>query len=335
MREILEKVMSGDLLNPLEGGMVFGAMMDGEISQAMMAAILVALRVRGETPQELATLADVMMERAVKIDPGATTLVDTCGTGGDNQSTLNISTLAALVVAGSGVPVAKHGNRSVSSSCGSADLLEGLGLNITMEPARVEASIREVGFGFLFAPVFHPAMAQAAPVRRELGIRTIFNLLGPLVNPAGVEYQVVGAPSRSAANIVAEAFKLLGKRRVLVIHGMEGLDEVSPEGETMVLEVAGESVGESRVSPSTWGYPCVALNRLVVEGPKEAVERAKVVLGGRDDPAVPAVLMEAALALYCVGAADNLGDAGRMAEDALHSGGAARVLKEAVDFSMS
>ena len=335
MREILEKVMSGNLLDPLEGGMVFGAMMDGQISQPMMAALLVALRIRGETPQELATLADVMMERAVRIDPGVTPMVDTCGTGGDNQSTLNISTLAALVVAGSGVPVAKHGNRSISSRCGSADLLEGLGLNVTLEPERVEASIRDVGFGFLFAPVFHPAMAQAAPVRRELGIRTIFNLLGPLVNPAGVEYQVVGAPSRSAANIVAEAFKLLGKRRVLVIHGMEGLDEVSPEGETIVLEVAGGSVSESRVSPSTWGYPCVALNRLVVDDREEAVERARVILGGGDDPAVEAVFMEAALALYCVGAAGDLKDAGRMAEETLRSGGAARVLQEAVDFSMS
>ena len=333
MKEALDKVLSGQPLEEAEGQAVFGAMMDGRVSPTVMAALLAGMRARGETPRELAALARVMMDRAVKVSPSRRPLVDTCGTGGDNQATVNVSTLAALVVAGTGVAVAKHGNRSVSSRCGSADVLEGLGLNLDLHPREVARSIDQVGFGFLFAPRFHPAMAHAAPVRKELGVRTIFNMLGPLVNPAGVEYQVVGTPTREGAYMMAQAFQLLGKKKVLIIHGLEGLDEVSPQGETLVLEVTQSGMGEFSLSPKVFGFPGVPLEEIRVSGKEEAVERARVILEGRDDPARYVVIMEAGLVLYAVGKASSPQEGACLAMDALEVGGALKVLERAVVFS--
>ncbi len=333
MRAILEKVLSGHVLDHREGEEVFGAMMDGLMPPLLMAALLAGLRVRGEAPGELASLARVMMGRAIKIHPKRRPLVDTCGTGGDGQGTLNISTLAALVVAGAGIPVAKHGNRSVSSKCGSADVLEALGLNVALSPEDVEGSIDETGFGFLFAPLFHPAMAHAAPVRKELGVRTIFNMLGPMVNPAGVEYQVVGVPTVEGARTVAHAFQSMGKEKVIVIHGMEGLDEVSPQGDTLLLEVTEDGIVEGIVTPSFFGYPSVPLDELRVGGKEEAKERALRLLRLNDDPALYAVLMEGALAIYCAGKASTILEGARLAEESLFSKRALGVLERAVEFS--
>ena len=333
MREVLDKVLSGQILEEAEGQAVFGAMMDGRVSPTVMAALLAGMRARGETPRELAALARVMMDRAVKVTPSKRPLVDTCGTGGDNQATVNVSTLAALVVAGAGVAVAKHGNRSVSSRCGSADVLEGLGLNLDLSPQEVARSIDQVGFGFLFAPRFHPAMAHAAPVRRELGVRTIFNMLGPLVNPAGVEYQVVGTPTREGTYMMAQAFQLLGKKKILIIHGLEGLDEVSPQGETLVLEVTPGGMGEFSFTPHDFGFPGIPLEEIKVSGKEEAVERARAILEGRDDPARYVVIMEAGLALYTVGRAASPLQGVEMAREALEEGRALHVLEKAVAFS--
>ncbi|RLD94643.1 MAG: anthranilate phosphoribosyltransferase [Aquificota bacterium] len=333
MKAVLEKVLSGEALEETEGRAIFGAMMDGEVSPTVMAAFLAAMRTRGETPQELAALARVMMDRAVRISPRRFPLVDTCGTGGDGQATVNVSTLAALVVAGAGVAVAKHGNRSVSSKCGSADVLEDLGLDITLIPQRVARSIEEVGFGFLFAPLFHPAMAHAAPVRKELGVRTIFNMLGPMVNPAGVDHQVVGVPTVAGAYIMAQAFQMLGKKKVLVIHGLEGLDEVSPQEETLVLEVTPQGIVEETVSPKTFGFPFVPLDEIKVSGREEAVERARAILENRGDPARYVVIMEAGMAIYCAGQARTPLQGVDRAQGALESGRALAVLERAIEFS--
>lgn len=333
MRNILEKVLSGHTLDYGEGETVFEAMMDGSLTPAVMAAFLAGLRTRGEAPHELAALARVMMERAVKIYPRRRPLVDTCGTGGDGQATVNVSTLAALVVAGAGIPVAKHGNRSVSSKCGSADVMEGLGLNLDLSPEDVEKCIDETGFGFLFAPRFHPSMAYAAPVRRELGVRTIFNYLGPMVNPAGVDHQVVGVPTQEGARIVAKAFQRLGKRKALVIHGLEGLDEVSPEDRTLVLEVTPGGIEEYYVSPNTFGFPAVPLDEIRVSGREEAVERAKAILEGKEDPARYVVIMEAGLAIHCAGAASTLLQGVNQAQEVLESGRGLETLQRAVEFS--
>jgi len=333
MKGILEKVLSGYTLDYGEGEAVFGAMMDGAMTPVVMAALLAGLRAKGETPHELASLARVMMERAVKIHPKKRPLVDTCGTGGDGQATINISTLAALLVAGAGIFVAKHGNRSVSSKCGSADVMEGLGLNLDISPKDVEKSIDDTGFGFLFAPRFHPSMAHAAPVRRELGVRTIFNYLGPMVNPAGVDHQVVGVPTSEGAWIVAQAFQRLGKKKVLVIHGLEGLDEVSPKGKTLVLEVTSKGIEENYVSPDTFGFPPIPLDDIKVSGREEAVERAKAILEGREDPACYAVIMEAGLAIYCAGAASTPLQGVNQAQEVLESGRGLEILKRAVEFS--
>ncbi len=333
MREVLDRVLSGQVLEEGEGRAVFGAMMDGRVSPTVMAALLAGMRARGETPQELAALARVMMDRAVKVRPRRRPLVDTCGTGGDNQATVNISTLAAWVGAGAGVGVAKHGNRSVSSKCGSADVLEGLGLDLNLPPQGVVRSIDEVGFGFIFAPHFHPAMAHAAPVRRELGVRTIFNMLGPLVNPAEVNGQVVGTPTLGGAYMMAQASQLLGRKRVLVIHGLEGLDEVSPQGETLVLEVTPRGIKEFSLSPGSFGFPKVSLDEIRVSGREEAVARAKTLLEGKDDPARYVVVMEAGLAIYAVGEASSPLEGAHLAMESLDKGKALGVLERAVELA--
>jgi anthranilate phosphoribosyltransferase len=333
MKAILEKVLSGQILDYEEGEAVFGAMMDGAMPPTVMAALLAGLRTRGEAPQELASLARVMMERAVKIHPKRRPLVDTCGTGGDGQATINISTLAAFVVAGAGISVAKHGNRSVSSKCGSADVMEDLGLNLDISPKDVERSIDETGFGFLFAPRFHPSMAHAVKVRKELGVRTIFNYLGPMVNPAEVDHQVVGVPTSEGAWIVAQAFQRLGKKKVLVIHGLEGLDEVSPKGRTLVLEVTSKGIEKDFISPNTFGFPLISLGDIKVSGREEAVERAKAILEGREDPACYVVIMEAGLAIYCVGGAPTPLQGVNQAQEVLESGRGLKALERAVEFS--
>src|SRR5712692_6845261 len=211
----------------------------GEVSPAQIAAFLTALRMKGETVDELVGFARAMRHMAVRVDPGlkGEALLDTCGTGGDGQGTFNISTIAAFVVAGAGVRVAKHGNRSISSRCGSADLLESLGIAITLPPEKVAQAIRQVGIGFLFAPALHTAMKHAQPVRIELKMRTVFNLLGPLTNPAGATAQLVGAPSEHAAELIAHALADLGLARGFVVHGSDGLDEITTTGPTLAFEI--------------------------------------------------------------------------------------------------
>lgn len=322
----MEKLIAGQSLSREEAEGFFLAVAQGEVEPPVLAGFLVAMRIRGERAEELEALARVMMQKAIRIDPRRRPLLDIVGTGGDGQSTLNVSTLSALLVASLGVAVAKHGNRAQSGRCGSADLLEALGISIEAPKERVQRAIEEVGFGFLFAPLYHPALAHAAPVRRALGMRTLFNFLGPLINPADPDYLLIGAPTQEGARMMAWALKGLGKR-ARVVHGLEGLDEVSPEGRTLVLEVSPEGVRERVLEPGDFGLDPIPLGALKVSAKEEAVERAKRILQGQEDPGLEAVLMEAALALDLVGAVEDLKEGVEASRRALREGRAWEVLQ--------
>src|SRR6266478_6581120 len=258
----------------------------GDVSASQIAAFLTALRMKGETVEELVGFARAMRAVAVRVDPGLNgePLLDTCGTGGDGQSTFNISTIAAFVVAGAGVRVAKHGNRSMSSQCGSADLLECLGIAVPAPPELVVRAIREVGIGFLFAPAVHTAMKHAQPVRAELKLRTVFNLLGPLTNPAGATAQLVGAPSAAAAELMAGALAELGLTRGFVVHGSDGLDEITTTGPTLAFEIESGRVTRRCLDPRDFGVALAAPEELKGGGVAENREIAQRILSGEKGP---------------------------------------------------
>ena len=248
----LHRASSGEHLTAEEAYQAMSALLTGSASEAVIAAFLVALKMKGETAAELAGFARAMRERMMAVDAGAD-VIDTCGTGGDSSGTFNISTAAALVMAGAGARVAKHGNRSLSSSSGSADVLEALGVRIATTPEEAAWAVREIGIGFLFAPQLHPAMKFAQPVRRELKMRTVFNLLGPLVNPAGARRQLIGAPTPKSAQLMADALAMLETTHAYVVHGHGGLDEISTTGPTQVWEVANSGVTKHEWTPRSFG----------------------------------------------------------------------------------
>jgi anthranilate phosphoribosyltransferase len=305
------------------------AVMDGRCSPIEIAALLTVLAAKGETADQLAGAAQAMREKAARITTRRTGLLDTCGTGGDRLHTFNISTAAALVAAAAGVPVAKHGNRAASSASGSADVLEALGVNVSLSPEQVGRCLDEVGIGFCFARVMHTAMKHVAPVRAELGFRTIFNLLGPLTNPAGAEYQLIGASRVSTAEKLAQALSMLGTRRAFVVCGADQLDEVALWGETTVLEVAGDVVQRRTWSAATFHLPECAVGELQVEGPQQSAAVIRSVLqegqgGARRDM----IAANAAAALVVAGAASSLREGVEMALSVIASGAAGCKLEE-------
>lgn len=319
-REVMEQLFARKELPPELMRQCFAALMRGELSPAQQAAFLVALRAKGETAAEVAEAASVMREFAVPVRAPAGT-VDTCGTGGDGAGTLNISTAAAILAASLGVPVAKHGNRSVSSRCGSADVLEAMGWPVNLGPEAAEVLLHEVGFAFLFAPAFHPAMQAVAPVRRELALRTVFNLLGPLANPARVQRQVVGVFAPEAQEVVAEAFARLGAEHVWVVHSTDGLDELSPSAPTRVVEVRRGSVVRSfQVHPETLGMPPVGRQALAGGDAPTNARRIVGLLRGEEDPAAPAVALAAGAAMVVGGQAETLEEGYSRASLALREG---------------
>jgi anthranilate phosphoribosyltransferase len=303
LRHALEQLAVGAPLSAATAAAAFGVVMRGEATPVQTAALLMGLRAKGETAEEVAGAAHALRCAMVRVEaenPDA--LVDTCGTGGGRVGTLNISTAAAFVVAGAGVPVAKHGNRSYTSRSGSADVLEALGVEIALPPARAVSMLRETGLVFLFAPTYHPAMRHVGPVRRELGVGTIMNLLGPLANPAGVRRQVIGVSSAAYAPLVAEALARLGAVHALVLHAEVGMDEVSPAGPTQVWEVRGGAVARWAIAPREVGLECDELDALAGGEPAENAARVERLLGG-DGRTVErcAVLLNAAAALYVSG----------------------------------
>lgn len=314
------------------------AMLDilgGGVSTTLIAAFLVALRMKGETAAELLGFARAMRERAARIDPGPGPVLDTCGTGGDGLSSFNISTVAAFVVAGAGARVAKHGNRSISSQCGSADLLEGLGVNIRMSPARAGEAIRQVGIGFLFAPDVHPAMKYAQPARLELKMRTVFNLLGPLTNPAGASAQLAGAPSEHAAGLMAQALACLGLKRGFVVHASDGMDEITTTGSTLALWVEDGKVTRMSVSPDDFRVPLAKPQDFAGGDRQKNCEIARAVLSGAKGPQRDIVAVNAAAALVASGHAAGFEEGMSMAGLSLDSGAAARKVEELSRFSLT
>jgi anthranilate phosphoribosyltransferase len=322
-RSLLNSLLSGKDLEPALMEAFVGAVMDGAVEEPVVAAALAGLRAKGETGAEVAAAARAMRARALRVpiaDPGRA--LDTCGTGGDGAETINISTAAALVAAAAGARIAKHGNRSVSSRCGSADVLEAAGVRLDLEPAAMAALHDEIGVAFLFAPRLHPAMRAVMPVRRSLGVRTIFNLLGPLTNPAGVERQVIGVWGREVQAVMAEALAALGARRALVVHSDDGLDELSVAAPTTVIEVRdGAVVGERRVEPAELGLVPGDPEALRGGDAPENLRRLRAILGGEERSAASdAVALNAAAALYVAELAVDLGAGLAVAQSILRAG---------------
>ncbi|MEX2048587.1 MAG: anthranilate phosphoribosyltransferase [Gemmatimonadota bacterium] len=329
----LSTLLDGADIGRAQARDVMSEIMRGEATPAQIGGILVALRVKGETAEEIAGCAEAMREHALRVRPQRADLVDTAGTGGDGASTINISTAAALVAAAAGVAVAKHGNRAVSSASGSADVLEALGFDLELPPERIERSIDELGFGFLFAPLHHPAMRHAAPVRRELAVRTVFNVLGPLTNPAGARAQIVGVYSPELVPTIAEVLAALGAHRAFVVHGAGGIDELSPAGPNLVCEVVDGGVRRREVDPLELGVPRCDPEELRGGTPEENATAIRAIftgeVGGRRD----AVLLNAAGAIAAGGQARDLRDGLGYARDAIDSGAAAERLEELIAFS--
>jgi anthranilate phosphoribosyltransferase len=298
------------------------ALLEGDAAPSLIAAFLVALKMKGETAEELAGFARAMRERAVVIDVDGD-LIDTCGTGGTGDGTFNISTVAAFVIAGAGARVAKHGNRSISNSTGgSADMVEALGVRFAMSPEDAARAIREIGIGFLFAPHLHPAMKHAQPVRRELKIRTVFNLLGPLANPARARSQLIGAPSRESAKLLADALAILGGSKAFVVHGHDGLDEVSISAPTDVYEVSDKRVNQHRWSPADFGIAISPIEALKGGDGARNAEITIEILSGEKGPPRDIVLMNAAVALMAGGLAPNFKEGMSIAAKSIDSGAA-------------
>jgi len=309
------------------------AIMTGGLSPAQIAGAIVALRSKGETVVELAAAATVMRELSNKVSlDGLDYLVDTCGTGGDGAHTFNISTAAAFVAAAAGVKVAKHGGRSVSSKCGSADVLEALGVNVNLAPEQVARAVREIGVGFIFAPNHHSAMKHAAPVRRELGVRTLFNLLGPMTNPAGAPNQVLGVFHRDLVRQLAEVLGELGSRHVLVVHAADGLDELSLDGVSFVAELKDGAIREYAVQPQDYGLMHCASAHMAVADLEEAKRRFMVAMNNEDAPERDIVAFNAGAAIYVSGLAKDLADGVNQARGALASGAAKAKLQALIAF---
>jgi anthranilate phosphoribosyltransferase len=324
VRTALTAVVEGGTLSRDEAHAAMGAVMDGESTPSQLAALLVALRMRGETIEELAGFATAMRERVLRVDApeGA---IDTCGTGGDRSGTFNISTTAALVVAASGVPVAKHGNRAMTSRSGSADVLEALGVQTDLDPVGAAEALRTQGFAFLFAMAYHPAMKHAGPTRREIGVRTAFNLLGPLTNPAGARRQVVGVGDAVAAPKLAEVLRLLGSERAFVVHG-DGVDELPLDGSGVLYDVTPDGVTRREIRPSDVGLPGAATSELAGGSPEENARLVEAVLQGERGPRRDVVLLNAGAALVAAGRAADLPSGIAAAAATIDAGGATSLL---------
>ena len=326
VKDAIAHVVAGADLTAEEMYAVITDLMDGQATPAQIGALLTALHIKGETVAEISGAAGAMRAMATAVRPGRA-VIDTCGTGGDGCHTFNISTCAAFVVAAAGLCVAKHGNRAMSGTVGGADVLETLGARIELSPQQVTYCMREVGFGFLLAPAFHRAMRHAVGPRREVGIRTIFNILGPLTNPAGAQYQLIGVFDQRWVQPLAAALGRLGCQHGLVVHGEDGLDEVSLSGPTQVAEWGPQGVRTYRIKPTDYGLPCCPLTALQVSSAQESADIIRSVLAGTPGPQRDVVVLNAGAALYVGNAAASLEDGVALARATLDSGAAARTLE--------
>ncbi len=320
IRAAIKKLVEGQDLTKTEAVSVMDEIMTGEASDAQIACFLTALRLKGETVEEITGLAMVMRQKAIRVECQAKSVVDTCGTGGDARGTFNISTISALVASGAGVSVAKHGNRSVSSQCGSADLLKELGVQLEVPPHVVARCIDEIGIGFLYAPTLHKAMKHAIGPRREMGIRTVFNILGPLTNPAQATAQVLGVYAAELTQPIAQVLQSLGCRRAYVIHGEDGLDEITTTSRTRVSELKDGEILNYYLQPQDFGIAIAELNQLRGGDPKENMRLALDILKGERGPRRDIVLLNAAAAIAVAGRASDIEGGLELAAESLDSG---------------
>ncbi len=335
IREAIDAIVNqGRDLTEDEASGAMREIMSGQATPAQIGAFLIALRMKGETVEEIVGMARVMRKHALRVEIDGP-LVDTCGTGGDAQGTFNVSTAAAFVAAGAGARVAKHGNRAMSSACGSADVLEALGAKIDLPPEGVARCIREAGFGFMFAQAFHPAMKHVAGPRREIGVRTVFNILGPLTNPAGAQAQLLGVARPELAPKMAAALQRLGSRRALVVHGHEGLDELSLSGPSTIHEVQGGESRQYTVSPEEVGLTSAPLEAIRGGSAEENAAALRAILDGQQGPLREIVLLNAAAALMAAEVAADLRDGVRLAQEAIDSGAARQRLEQFIDLTNS
>lgn len=328
----LQQIVDGRDLTIEEAETLMGQIFN-EATDAQIGALLIALRMKGESVSEIAGFARKMRSSAIRISPQVKgTLVDTCGTGGDASNTINISTAAAIVTSSCGIPVAKHGNYAVSSKCGSANVLSELGLNISPQPEAVAAMIESVGIGFMLAPIFHPAMKRVGPIRKEMGMRTVFNILGPLTNPAGAKAQVMGVYDPRLCEKLAQVLRALGTERAMVVHGC-GMDEITNTGETAVSELKNGEVKSYKLHPQDLGYAVARQEDIAGGTPEENARKLVNVLKGERSMARDIIAMNSGAAIYVSGLASTLQEGARMAEDAIDSGSALQTLKRMVEMN--
>jgi len=333
IQQAIKMVTEGENMNRATAANVMHAIMKGETTPAQISGLLVGLRMKGETVDEITGFAEAMRSSAALISPRSTTIVDTCGTGGDAAGTFNISTTAAIVAAACGVTIAKHGNRSVSSKCGSADVLEALGVRIDVAPADVEKCVNEIGIGFLYAPVFHPAMKHAVGPRREIGVRTVFNVLGPLTNPARATAQVLGVYDPQLIRPMARVLKLLGVKQAFVVHGNDNYDEFSITGNTRVAHLLQGRIEEYTVDPVQLGLARAAPYAIAGGTATRNAAIIRSVLSGEKGPSRDVVLLNAAAALVAGDLADTLAQGLSMAAKAIDDGRAMRKLQQLIDYT--
>lgn len=329
IKEALSKLIESKNLTKEEARQAMGEIMRGETTPSQLASFITALRMKGEVVDEITGCAEAMRDAALHLKINADIIVDTCGTGGDKTNTFNISTTVAFVASGGGLIVAKHGNRSVSSQCGSADVLEHLGLNLNTKPEKVKECIEEIGIGFLFAPVYHPAMKHAVPTRKEIGIRTIFNILGPLSNPAGANVQLLGVYSPNLTEMLANVLKNLGTKATLVVHG-EGCDEISISGKTSVSELKEGEVKTYQVQPEDFDIKRATIDNLQGANVDKNVEILMRVLEGKKGPHRDIVLLNSGALFYIAGKAENIKEGIKIAEESIDSGNALKKLKNLI-----
>jgi anthranilate phosphoribosyltransferase len=321
LKEAISKVVAGGDLSRQEATEVMRQIMEGMATDAQIASLITALRMKGETVEEITGFTQVMREKAGRVTVG-TPVLDTCGTGGDGAHTFNISTAAALVAAGGGAVVAKHGNRSVSSKCGSADCLSALGIDLMADPPIVERCLKDAGIGFFFAPLWHKSMKYAIGPRKEIGIRTVFNILGPMTNPAGAECQLLGVYSEALVNPLANVLKNLGSAHAMVVHGLDGLDEITTTTLTRVSELKNGQVTDYEIDPRDFGFPLAQKQDLAGGTAEENAQLVLDILGGKKGPARDIVLLNAGAALYAYGKAEDLAAGIKLAAHSIDTGAA-------------
>jgi anthranilate phosphoribosyltransferase len=327
IQDATETLVNGQSLTADQAAAAMDEIMSGQATPAQFGAFVTALRMKGETVGEVAGMARVMREKSVHVEFEGP-LLDTCGTGGDGAGTFNISTTVGLVAAGAGITVAKHGNRAMSGACGSADVLDALGVNIDLSPEGVSRCLEDAGFGFMFAQRYHPSMRFAAGPRREIGIRTVFNILGPLTNPAGAAHQVIGVADPNVGEKMALVLSNLGSTHAIIVHGSDGLDEVTPGGETRFWEMKDGEVTTGTITPEQLGFERASPDTLRISSPEESAGMVRAVLNGAPGPARDVVLMNAAVALLAADRVASLQDGVAMAAKSIDSGAANQSLEK-------